>query len=241
MTESLLTTGPEQPASPAPEPPPIVAEPKPLRPAGVPTKFWDEEKAALRTEALIKSYLELEKKLSSARFPELPKSPEDYQIKIGNDVIAVDPDLNRRLYEAGFNQEQTQLVYDLASERLMPLVAEIAAVFEAEAQVARLVKHFGSEQRWHGTARQIETWGRAHLPERVFEALSTTYEGVLAMHRMMSHSEPDLVKDVGAVNQDVSEGDLRRLMRDPAYWRDQRPEIVEEVRAGFKRLYRDQG
>ena len=33
------------------------------------------------------------------------------------------------------------------------------------------------------------------------------------------------------------EHDLKKLMRDPRYWRDQDPEIVERVRDGFRRLY----
>ena len=36
------------------------------RPAGVPDKFWDREAGQVRTEALLKSYLELERKASSS-------------------------------------------------------------------------------------------------------------------------------------------------------------------------------
>lgn len=35
------------------------------RPAGVPEKFWDREAGAIRMEALLKSYVELERKLGS--------------------------------------------------------------------------------------------------------------------------------------------------------------------------------
>ena len=38
----------------------------------------------------------------------------------------------RRLHEAGFSTAQAQLVYDLAAERLLPLIAEAAGQFEAE-------------------------------------------------------------------------------------------------------------
>ena len=33
------------------------------------------------------------------------------------------------------------------------------------------------------------------------------------------------------------EKELKRLMQDPRYWRDQDPEIVKRVEEGFKRLY----
>ena len=33
------------------------------------------------------------------------------------------------------------------------------------------------------------------------------------------------------------EKELKRLMQDPRYWRDQDPELVKRVEEGFKRLY----
>ena len=41
------------------------AETLTARPAGVPEKFWDREAGAIRTDALLKSYVELERKLGS--------------------------------------------------------------------------------------------------------------------------------------------------------------------------------
>jgi hypothetical protein len=38
---------------------------RPGRPAGVPEKFWSAEDGAVRTDALLKSYLELERKLGT--------------------------------------------------------------------------------------------------------------------------------------------------------------------------------
>jgi hypothetical protein len=35
------------------------------RPPGVPEKFWDREAGGIRTDALLKSYVELERKLGS--------------------------------------------------------------------------------------------------------------------------------------------------------------------------------
>lgn len=225
-----LASGPDEPAAPAGG-----SE----RPAGIPEKFWDDEKGELRTEALVKSYVELERKLSGLSARDLPERPEDYDIKIQTELLESDADLNRRLHAAGFSQEQAQLVYDLASERLMPMVAEVATLFETEGQVSRLVKQFGGEQRWRETARQLDAWGRANLPHRVFDALSTTYEGVLAMERMMSNGEPGLVRDGDSSASVATEADLKKLMRDPRYWRDQDPSTVDRVREGFRKLYRE--
>jgi hypothetical protein len=205
----------------------------------VPEKFWDDENDCIRIDSLIKSYIELEKKLGETRPIAIPVNPDDYNINIKNDLITCDPLVNRRLHAANFNQEQVQLVYDLACEYMMPLVTEIASVFEAEGQVARLVQHFGSEDRWREMAHQIDTWGRSHLPDRVFEVLSTTCEGILTMHRMMSGGEPGLIKSDEHNQGFLSESQLRTMMRDPRYWRDHESSIVAKVREGFRTLYNE--
>ena len=44
------------------------------RPADVPEKFWDDEVGAVRIDALVKSYLELERKLGSGRRESEPET-----------------------------------------------------------------------------------------------------------------------------------------------------------------------
>jgi hypothetical protein len=209
------------------------------RPDGIPEKFWDDSNGRVRTEALIKSYVELERKLGSTGTQDIPETPENYEINIQNEILTIDKSLNEALHKAGFTQKQAQLVYDLASDKLMPLVSEIAAVFEADGQVARLVSHFGNEERWRDASRQIRAWGTSHLPERVFEALSTTYEGVLAMQKMMAGDEPELARNGSTPEPLPTEADLKQLMRDPRYWRQQDPGFIRRVRDGFQRLYPD--
>lgn len=210
------------------------------RPPNVPDKFWDEKTGQVRIDALIKSYLDLERKLSGLAYREVPGKPEEYGITVRDDLLAVDPDVNRRLHEAGFSNEQAQLVYDLACDHLLPMMGELASLFEADNQAQRLEQHFGGKDRWRECARQITAWGRAHLPPRVFEALSTTFEGVLAMHKMMTDAdEPGLSRIVGENAKTLSDVDLRSMMRDPRYWRDHDPAFVNKVRDGFRRLYSD--
>ncbi len=209
------------------------------RPAAVPEKFWDPEKKHLRTDALLKSYLELERKYSSGENRETPEKPEDYQIEIVHELLESDPDVNRRLHQAGFTQKQAQLVYELAAEYLLPMINEVASVFEAERQTEKLIEHFGGEARWRQVARQVSAWGKAKLPEPVFEALSGTYEGVLTIHRMMVADEPKLNFSAKGEQSIQSDTELKQMMRDPRYWRDQDPAVVQHVREGFRRLYKD--
>lgn len=210
------------------------------RPDGLPEKFWDDEQGHLRTEDLLKSYLELEQRVSAGRNADVPQSPNDYELEIKSDLFRDDPEIqtiNARLHEAGFTNQQAQLVYELAEERLAPLVADLVAVSDAENQVERLHRHFGGADRWHEMSRQIAAWGRSNLPKPVFDVLGTSFEGVTTMHQMMVKNEPALVKDGVTSAGAMTEGALRSLMRDPRYWRDQDPDIVEKVRQGFQALY----
>ncbi|MXP63711.1 hypothetical protein E0493_10165 [Roseomonas sp. M0104] len=219
----------------------------------IPEKFRDPETGSLRVEALLRSYRELEKRLSQrfappgpeapeeerARFRRaigVPDAPEEYAVEPKHELCGPDPEINKRLHEAGFTCTQVQLVYDLAAERLLPLIAEAAADYEAQKQVARLAQEFGGDEQFRRIAPQIAAWGRANLAPPVFEALSTTAEGVLALHRMMAKSEPSLARNAEPAEA-LDEQALRKMMRDPRYWRSREPEYVKRVTEGFKRLF----
>lgn len=226
--------------------------PDTTRPADVPEKFWDGENGALRVDALLKSYLELERRLSQRLAPpgdaadeeqrrrwremmDIPDSPDGYRVEAKHELCGADPEINAKLHEAGFSCAQVQLVYDLAAERLLPLIAEAAQQFEADRQAEKLRAHFGGEERFRRMAGQLAAWGRANLPPAVFEALATTSEGVLALERMMQGNEPSLERDA-APPAAPDEGELRRMMRDPRYWRQREPEFVKRVTEGFRKL-----
>ncbi|MFO1145634.1 MAG: hypothetical protein U1E33_03325 [Rhodospirillales bacterium] len=239
MTENLLDAGLSGATGGGADAPAVVAGDRPGRPAGLPDKFWDDRSGQVRLDALIKSYVELERKLGSQPVRDVPAAPDQYRLVVKNDLLTADADINKRLHAAGFSQEQAQLVYDLACERLMPMISELAAMFEADAQIERLTQHFGGPERWREVARQIDAWGRARLPGRVFEALSTTFEGVVAMHRMLEGEEPGLLRSSGSSDPAADEAQLKQLMRDPRYWKHQDPAMVDKVREGFRRLYQD--
>ena len=84
-------------------------------------------------------------------------------------------------------------------------------------------------------AAQLSAWGRAKLPAPVYEALSSTAEGVLALEQMMRKDEPVLSRDAAPPARE-SEAELRAMMRDPRYWRQREPEFVRRVTEGFRRL-----
>jgi hypothetical protein len=223
-----------------------------LRPEHVPEKFWDPAASVVRTEALLKSYGELERKLGRmVPLPESeldtaaadrlllalgrPASPDAYEIQVPNELVATDPAINAKLHAAGFTQKQAQLVYELAAERLLPVIEEATFEIEAAKQVERLQQRFGGE-RWPELARQLKTWAAVHLEPQTYQVLSSSYDGVIALHQMMRSAEPPLV-DAAAADTSVSEAALDEMVRDPRYWRDRNPEFVARVTRGFKQLF----
>ena len=221
-------------------------------PADVPVKFWDAASGTLRTDALLKSYGELERRLSQklappptdasaeelARFRDamgIPASPEDYCIEPPCEQCGADAEVNAQLHAAHFSQPQAQMVYDLAAQKLLPLIVEAAAQYEADRQREKLAQHYGSADRFGQVAAQLKAWGSTNLPPAVFQALSSTAEGVLAMEQMMQRPEPTLGRDVTAPTP-TTEAELRAMMRDPRYWRAREPAFVQRVTEGFRKL-----
>lgn len=205
------------------------------RPESLPEQFWDENARCVRTDALVASYVELER-VAQMR-GDVPASPDDYNIQVEHDLFQSDPEINKQLHAAGFSRDQVQLVYSLAARQLLPMVAEVASTFEAEREIDQLRQKFGGEDQWREVARQIGVWGRGNLPAPMFDMLATSREGVLAMHKMMAAEEPKLLGDSATGYGPLSEADLKQMMRDPKYWRDQDADFIKKVSEGFRRIY----
>lgn len=220
------------------------------KPHGLPDKFWDAKTGTVRVDALVKSYVALEKKLATMvdlpndddsrkkflRAAGVPETADGYQISIRDELFEPDLELNQRLHAKGFTPEQVQEVYDLAVEKMVPMILDLAAEFQAERELERLVSHFGGEDQWREVSRQMLTFGQKNLPPAVLEGLSGSYEGVMALYKMMQNDEPN-VSGNGTPAAKNSEQDLQSMMRDPKYWRDKDPAFIAKVTEGFKQIY----
>lgn len=178
---------------------------------------------------------------ASSDNPDNPDHADDYRIEILEDFLEEDPEVNAILRQAGFSQEQAQLVYDLAAEKLLPMVEELGREAAHSAAQARLESHFGGAERWREIRRQLQHWGARSLPPQALEALSDSVEGVLALHRLMQSesTEPGPITRPGGGGggEPVNEPALRKLMRDPRYWRDRDPAFIGRIAEGYRRLY----
>ncbi len=170
-----------------------------------------------------------------------PDTPQDYVITDKNPYITLDPDLNIRLHDLGFTQDQVQAVYDLAVERLVPLILDLVTDQKAEQDIDHLINIFGGPKKWEETARQIQTYGEKHLPADLFKTLAATPEGISMLYDMMQSRLTPYALSLGAGERTgIAEkgiDQIRKMMRDPRYWRDHDPKFVEKVTAGFSRLY----
>jgi len=221
------------------------------KPDGIPDKFWDEKTNTIRVDALVKSYLELEKRMATsvpeptddetrARFLRaagVPATPDEYEIAIKDDLFEPDSELNKRLHAKGFNAEQVQEVYDLAVEQMVPMIMEMAGEFQADREIERLIEHFGGKDQWREASRQMLAFGQKHLPAPVLEGMSSSYEGITALYKMMQSDEPQTLGAKGKGMSSNAEKDLQSMMNDPKYWRDKDAAFIAKVTDGFKNIY----
>ncbi len=192
-------------------------------PDWLPPKFWDAKNQEVRVYDLAKSYKLLEKRLSGGgsvvdksvdeSVDESGDNPvdksEDKMLESSNEVIESDDNFSSEVSESDI----------------------IAATVELE-------QIFGGSEQWQRLQPQLSSWGRRNLPLSAYEALSSSVEGIQALHKLMlsSGSEPRLAEG-GGLPSALDEGRLRQMMQDPRYWREREPEFINKVLRGFQHLY----
>ena len=168
--------------------------------------------------------------------PSVPKAPQEYAIKYDHGMFEPDEEINGRLHARGMTQEQAQEVYDLAAEKMVPMMKELAHDMRADREVEKLLNHFGGPEKWKEVSRQLLRFGQRNLPADVLDNLSSSYEGVLALHRMMKSDEPGLKRQSENPSA-IDEQELGTMMRDPRYWKDRDPAHIAKVTEGFQKIY----
>jgi hypothetical protein len=205
------------------------------RPANVPEKFWDPAKGEIRTDALLRAYADLERRSSSVS--RAPEGPDKYRIANRHPKLSSSEAVNKRLHQAGFTQDQAQLVYDLAHDVLMPMLEQLAGEENSSEHLSRLSEHFGGETRWRQIAPQLASWGKKNLPPEAYDALASSVDGVKMLHRLMASDEPNLGRAPAARDEGASEDQLKKMLQDPRYWKTKDPAFIAKVSGGFRRLY----
>ena len=160
-----------------------------------------------------------------------------YEIVLHSKFLTIDEEVNKRLKQAGFTNEQAQLVYDLASEIMIPKIKEVIDEFKLYKELSKLENYFGGEERFDEIARQISLWAEKNLPNEIYESLNSTFYGVVALYNMMTSGEPKVMGKSCDTADVITENKLKEMMKDPKYWRDNDKDFIKKINDGFKFLY----
>ena len=214
----------------------------------IPEKFLNND-GTLNTEALMKSYSELERKIGTmitvpnndsdetvrARFNRaigVPESAEEYP----TDELFDDENLKNKFHEIGLTSTQVEKIYSIANEFLAPVISELYETQNENNAVAELKSFFGGTEKMNEALHAINAFGSKYLPADAFDELCSTPQGIQGIYRMMQSIEPSVETERNEV-KNLTDSDLRRMMRDPKYWRDNDAEYIRKIENGFKKLY----
>ena len=214
----------------------------------IPQKFLNED-GTLNADALVKSYAELEKKIGTmvsvpgadadadtrAKFNRAIGVPDDaaqYPINAMFD----DDTVREKFREIGLTVSQVEKLYAIADEFLSPVLGDLFRMQAEATALSELKNFFGGDEKMNDALRAINAFGEKFLPREAFESLCASPQGIQSVYKMMQSMEPDVRTDKNAT-ETLSDDALRRMMRDPKYWRDADPEYVRKIENGFKKLY----
>lgn len=214
----------------------------------IPEKFLNSD-GTLNSDALLKSYSELEKKIGTMisvpdantdsetrskfyRAIGVPQNADEYPT---NDMFD-DESLRQKFFEIGLTSSQVEKIYQIAEEFLTPVLSDLFDMQNETNAIAELKNFFGDENKMREALRAINTFGEKYLPKDAFNSLCSTPQGIRSVYAMMQSMEPQVQTD-DSQSKNLTDNELRRMMRDPKYWRDQDPEYVRKIENGFKKLY----
>ena len=214
----------------------------------IPEKFLNSD-GSLNSDALIKSYSELEKKIGTMVSVPTSESDENTRRKFNRAIgvpesaseyptneIYDDENLRQKFLDIGLTTKQVEKIYEIANEFLSPVISDLFSVQNETGAMNELKNFFGGTEKMTEALRAINSFGEKFLPHDAFDALYSTPQGIQSVYKMMQSMEPDVKTDSAAV-ENLTDSDLRRMMRDPKYWRDGDAEYIRKIENGFKKLY----
>ena len=214
----------------------------------VPEKFLNEG-GTLNADALMKSYSELERKIGTmitvptdgcdesvrARFNRAIGVPETSDEYPTNEIFD-DENLKNKSHEIGLTSTQVEKMYDIANEFLAPGISDLYNTQNEKDALAELKNFFGGTEKMNDALRAIDAFGKKFLPADAFDELCSSPQGIQGIYRMMQSMEPNVETEKNEI-KNLTDSDLRRMMRDPKYWRDGDAEYIRKIENGFKKLY----
>ncbi|MBR4806740.1 MAG: hypothetical protein IKZ64_02860, partial [Alphaproteobacteria bacterium] len=127
-------------------------------------------------------------------------------------------------------------IYNIAEEFLSPMISDLISIQEESSAISELKKFFGSDEKMRDACIAIKSFGEKFLPVDAFNELCASPQGIQGIYKMMQSMEPS-VETGTSDTKNLTDADLRNMMRDPKYWRDHDEEYVRKIENGFKKLY----
>jgi hypothetical protein len=143
------------------------------RPDNVPAKFWDDESKAVRTDAVLKSYSELEK-----RFGSFTGAPDEYEFKASEEMTeklaehGMELDFEDPLYTAAVEMAKETGMNQEGFERLANLYV-MSQLGEAEAAKLHVEQERAAlGERAEARINNLRAWGENNLSPEMYEKFS---------------------------------------------------------------------
>jgi len=162
----------------------------------------------------------------------VPESASEYPIN----TLFDDESVREKFHEIGLTSKQVEKIYDIAQEFLQPTIKNLFELQSQSNAINELKNFLGSTQKMNDALKVINAFGERFLPKDAFDELCATPQGIQGIYKMMQSLEPEILTDKNVVDN-LTDTDLRNMMKDPKYWRDQDPEYVRKIENGFKKLY----
>lgn len=229
---AAVAAGTQAPAPAAPADPAS----KPARPDNVPEKFWDAEKGTVNTEALLKSYTELEKGKGAPAAETPPVAPADPSQVAAQEAAAKaglqETDLVTAFESGGdFTPEQYAALEKAGYSK--QLVGQYIAGVKAQAQLLNQEAWTaaGGEQQYTAMTQ----WAAANLPQADIAAYDQAVtgspeqrklaiQGLKARFEAAQGTEPTLLGNESGASATAesfaSRAEMTTAMRDPRYRKD---------------------
>lgn len=172
-----------------------------------------------------------------AKTKESEITENDKEKELDENFMPIYERINYKLSKAKFNEEQTQAFYEIFNSEILPIIKEIKEDFDSYRELEKLENYFGGKENLQEVSRQILAWGKNNLKDDIFQTLSKSYDGVLALYQMMQSKEPKIINKTEKNDKTLTEQNLKKMMENPKYWRDNDPAYIKKIEDGFKKLY----
>jgi hypothetical protein len=183
------------------------------------------------TEALAKSYSELQKHLTKVR-QEQSKAPEEYNQEIIPDGLSVGDNTFEQFKEYGLTEDQAAGVLKIFADAIQPIAERSVELDRKE-----LMSRWGltSETAFTNRAVAVKNWVKGKMGEDAARNFLKDVDNFAAAHMMMraENQEKALPETQPYVAKQITQDDINKLIGDPRYDYDrglqaQARELIEQ-------------